>query len=449
MPFEPNKKIPRLHEYYNIISDLQQLSYNSFFHIANRYSDCIKNKIVEIMNAYLVTNLTGTVPTNVPSTSTVLGEGNAVLGANHRVIGNDNSIAGFNNDVFGTVAQTYENTSSSILIGSNPVIGSIGLFISDSIAIGSNSYSTSSDSISIGKGASIGGNSVSSVALGTYAGSNSLRGLAIGNNSYIDVNSDDSLAIGVFSYCNGFRTIAIGRSSTAGASDAAQIGDGTNNTANTLQFGNAQIAHKTHGIKLKTNTTAPIVTSADIGTLGLNANTPQYVDSSGSWQNLGGTNTNTKYVPFYGNQLIDFTVSPNSYEAISYATIALASPPGFSPASDFVTYNLTNKLFTFLLPGLYSFEINTTVVSSLANHLYGVNFGTATGGATFLESKNYITEASSSWHSRFSNIMVSVPTAGASISVVIDNTYASGASNALTGLGRTTGRTASVMIKKL
>lgn len=124
------------------------------------------------------------------------------------------------------------------------------------LAVGNNARTSEDEygsSVAIGANASTVNNSV---AVGGYAETNVSGGLAIGNNAKVnnfdattnedqkgvavgaDANSTNAqaIAIGGDAQSSGVKSIAIGSSAVAGADGAIQLGEGTNSTANTLQF---------------------------------------------------------------------------------------------------------------------------------------------------------------------------------------------------------------------
>jgi hypothetical protein len=395
MPFDPDKKVPRLNPNYSKVEGVEELSQNSVYHIANRIARCIF-KVTETMNNYLVTNLTGSYPSDVKLGATVLGEDN-IGGAASLMVGSNNNHSPTPSDgtVVFDVGFSYvigdENTigaesTPSFLFGLNNTVGSqshhnvvfgaansVETFVHDSIVIGTECTLFS------------GGNF--SVALGYQTQNSSLLGISIG--SYAEALTNPSaIALGNSARASGEDSIAIGKTAVAEAAGAVQIGSGINNTAFTLKYFGNVIANKLLGLVMRKSATAPPVTVDDAGALGLNAGVPQYVNAAGIWTNLGGTGT-VSAIPtgVLGFQVTNSTVNLASGSPVTVKftqSSPVATPTAGLPA---ITYDNTTGIFTVNQTGVFHFQItmtlqNTASTSALDASLLLVAYGGGTNNSS-------------------------------------------------------------------
>jgi hypothetical protein len=128
------------------------------------------------------------------------------------------------------------SSNNGIAIGYSALATTNNGTVSDGVAIGYDAWAERG--VSIGRG---------SQATSTGSTTN-FYGIAIGNNSYATENGiaigwdaigNNGIAIGVLSYIGEPNAIAIGTEAEADATNAIQIGNGTNTTANTVQFRSA------------------------------------------------------------------------------------------------------------------------------------------------------------------------------------------------------------------
>lgn len=288
MPFDPDKKVPRLNKNYSEIEDIEELSLNSFNHIANRIALCLFKVTEAIMNNYLVTNLTGTTPTNVKVGAIALGEdldaGAASLilgtGNQHGALPSDSSVPGFElslivgdyntvgnestpSTVLGFNNLVRDRSDRSVVLGFDNTVGSSNPSIisfernfvlgidnvvggSSFVTIGRDNFSSdgSTNGIAIGSGINLTGDvftqpCFNNIALGTDVSISASDCIVFGNNAVIESGSFDSIAIGNSTFISGSGGIAIG------------YGTNITNASNVLAIGiNAYVDASEEGIAL-------------------------------------------------------------------------------------------------------------------------------------------------------------------------------------------------------
>lgn len=370
MPFDPDKKVPRLNLSYPEVEDVEELSQNSVYHIANRIARCIFKVTETIMNNYLVTNLTGAFPSTVKLGATVLGEGN-IGGAASLMVGSNNNHSPTPSDgafvfdvgfsyVIGDGNTIGAESTPSFLFGLNNTVGSQS---HHNVVFGAaNSVETfAHDSIVIGTECTLFSGGNFSVVLGYQAQNSSLSGVSIGPSAEALTNPS-AIALGNSARASGEDSIAIGKTAVAEAAGAVQIGSGINNTTFTLKYFGNVIANKLLGLVMRKSATAPPVTVDDAGALGLNAGVPQYVNAAGIWTNLGGTGTVSE-IPtgVLGFQVTNSAVNLASGSLVTVKftqSSSVATPLGGLPD---ISYNSTTGIFTVNQAGVFYFQITMTL----------------------------------------------------------------------------------------
>jgi hypothetical protein len=287
MPFENGKQIPKIHKRYEDVTGMQELSYNSVFHFANHYANCLSNAIIELMNPYLVTSLTGTPSSNLKPETIVLGSDNTiggadlVFGSNNiidtfngndpsfitklYVLGNFNVVDAFCNDtiVFGGSNVVRNESSNNVIVGSKCIVGQI-----------STNSTTFENNTTVGNTCSVQGTSCTAFGYGVTIYDGSFGCVAIGVES----------GIGGFSFTPPNNATAVGYQAYCDADNTVQLGQGYNATPSTLQFKQTTIANDV-SIQATVQTTGQPPTSTPLdGTI--------VVDQSGNgklWVRINGT----------------------------------------------------------------------------------------------------------------------------------------------------------------
>lgn len=190
---------------------------------------------------------------------------------------------------------SYTNGPASIAIGPR---SSANPTTARAISIGDGSAARAANSIVIGGNNGVNNTCTNSISIGDESGifSGGIDAIVLGSNNNINNNCQGSISIGKGNtiFTDSPNCIALGYNANVATAltNSIQLGTGTVTTSNTLQFGSTKLASNL-GIAIKTNTAAPAVTATDVGTLGLNAGTPQYVDSSGTWTSFGSSSNYT------------------------------------------------------------------------------------------------------------------------------------------------------------
>lgn len=205
-------------------------------------------------SAYLVENLSGSVPTNTGSATNIIALGQAIdfTSASDKLL------------AIGTEV-TVSGTGYSTAIGHN-VQATSGY----AVAIGYATYANGEISTAIGGATSDG---YASFAAGSGADATAAYSVAIGYNSSVTAGNSEG--------------IGIGYSAVVDAAGAIQLGQGLNNVSQTLKFRATTVANST-SIQAATSAGAPVSTPVD-GTIVVdNTNDEFYFRSSGAWQTISG-----------------------------------------------------------------------------------------------------------------------------------------------------------------
>lgn len=175
-------------------------------------------------------------PSNVPNggtTDQLLAKNSNADGDTKWVDSVPDQLKSFNDIVIGLNAQNnYNGNLNGIAIGKGANYGTNAGDTMEQIAIGNNATATKQGSIAIGRDATSCG--YGSVVIGQNAATG-YEGLSYTGNYCVAIGYDSGSPTQINS------TISIGSESHAEADNSCQIGYGTNNTANSLQFRSTQI----------------------------------------------------------------------------------------------------------------------------------------------------------------------------------------------------------------
>lgn len=304
---------------------------------------------------------------------------------------------------------SYIRGPGAIAIGS---AASCNSTTSSPIAIGDGAAARGTNSIVIGKNNGVNLNAADTISIGAQSVifNGSSQAILLGTNNNINNNSPNSISIGYGNtiFINSPNCIALGYNANIATNltNAIQLGTGTVSTSNTLQFGSTKLANSNLGLIVKTNTTAPTVTASDVGTLGLNAGTPQYVDSGGTWTNLGSS------VIKYGAYLLVKTATTQSVATNSTVVLLHDSASAQTPASGYtaipISYNTSTGTITFTQTGAYRIFGSFTLTSTAATQGIAILPNSITGSIGFNGSNLFTTGAANSFNHINVDIVVTV-----------------------------------------
>lgn len=403
MPFDSDRNIPRLHQKYSEIEEIQELSQNSYYHIANRLSLCIFLKVVEAMNNYLVTNLTGAVPANVKAGAIVLGEGNS--GGNATLIAGRNNYfdpaIGTNGDpgenqgiVLGDVNEVFDGCTPTTVVGIN---NSIQALSPDTVVVGHNNFIgyTPLTVPTLGKTIVLGSNNsnsgLNSIALGFYntIAPQSERCISLGFNTLLGTSSgnavNSSISIGKATVSANF-ALSFGFNNSIGANcvNAIAIGDDVvvANAGNAIAMGDATYVGATAGIAIG-------ATSASTGVEGLALGA--YAQADGHYSVQIGDGSNSQ------DGTLKFRESTIANRALGIVMKSHSSAPAVT-ASDVGALALVNNVPKY---------VNS---SGVLTNLGGVTSSAVYGAAFLLKNANITLNSGSSAATVFSYDTISLYT---------------------------------------
>lgn len=204
-----------------ITSACENSSYTGFLY--RNASDEIEIRAVNPSSVYVDTSVPNAITSSIsshPISSTTLGSGAIELGADTEASSSRALAIGY----------SAKATSSYALAIGNGAIASA----SDGLAIGDGAIASDSYALAIGNAEAKGGHSlaIGSEAIANFSSGD--NGVAIGYQA--DARYDNTIAIGNDATTYDDTSTAIGYKAVTSAENSVQLGQGTNNTANSLQF---------------------------------------------------------------------------------------------------------------------------------------------------------------------------------------------------------------------
>lgn len=201
-------------------------------------------------------------------------------------------------DLFHSGLETYFGTINSVTLSGtaldylkvNSTSTEANASGNEAIALGSLAIGNGVQSLAVGLNATCAG--ADSISIGTNAEAALSRSVSIGLDSRVDFNPE-GVAIGDSASCTGFRSIALGAGAVVIPDNSIQLGQGTNNNVDTLQYRSRTIATP-EGIKAFDIAGVPGGTATN-GNLAVNTLANSfYFYSNNNWREitptLGATN---------------------------------------------------------------------------------------------------------------------------------------------------------------